>query len=491
MSKRIISLMLALLLTVSFAACSNNPEETADTDSSAQISGTVEEEEEYLTEVEVAGPDIVDLNGYNFRFLTSNWRENNKKLWSEELNGEVINDAVYNSNLSVMDNYNCVFVPVIIGSIEPNDVANAVASSVKAGADDYDISFNHDNVTVGAVMNGYYLNLRRSDVFNFDAPWWTHTKDSFTIGDGMYFAANYITYNPIYFAFALTYNKEIAENLGIEIPYQEIFAGNWYLDDLIEMTKDANMDLNGDGKMKIGDDQYGFVSTSLGLVPFQVSLGVEILGKDSDGYIVPVINEEKMYEELEKFERLMENGYNDPNDWDTFAIKYFADGKVLFSYPEIFCIPAAMHDTDVKFGTIPVPKLDENQAEYISGSYDTYWGIPKTGYSHLDTTAVILEAMGHSCFYSVLPAVYETTLEVKFSESPNDAQTYEIIRDSICVDIGYAFKDVCGVDQPVYALANYTKDNLSANLKKLTKVISKSTEKVNKKFAEFNSEVYG
>ena len=40
----------------------------------------------------------------------------------------------------------------------------------------------------------------------------------------MYFAANYATYSPMYFGFVLVYNKDIAEDYHLEIPYEKIFA---------------------------------------------------------------------------------------------------------------------------------------------------------------------------------------------------------------------------------------------------------------------------
>ena len=61
--------------------------------------------------------------------------------------------------------------------------------SVKSGMDEYDMSCNHDNQTVSNAMNGYFLNIRVSDIFNFDAPWRTRTAEDFTVG-GRIFAGD-------------------------------------------------------------------------------------------------------------------------------------------------------------------------------------------------------------------------------------------------------------------------------------------------------------
>ena len=95
--------------------------------------------------------------------------------------------------------------------------------------------------------------------------------------------------------------------------------------------------------------------------------------------------------------------------------------------------------------------------------------------------------MAHNCFYDVLPAAYETTLQVRFSDSPNDARAYEIIRDSMCVDIGYAFNEkVTGLNVLVRALSNMTSGNMSSTIAKNQKTITKMLDKINKSFREMN-----
>lgn len=496
--KRLLLLLLTVLLAASCLSCTAAPAREGETDAlpapapapvspenAPQTAEPVPAEEEERT----AGPAPVDLNGYSFRILTSYWYNNNKIIVPEELTGEVINDAVFNANLSTMNTYSFVFAPVILNDYP--SVTPTVTASVKAGMDEYDMTLNHDNQTVSSALSGNHLNIRASDVFNFGAPWWTRTAEDFTVGGGMYFAANYTTYSPLYFGFALVYNKSLAEDYQIEIPYDRIIAGEWYLEDLIAMTKDINRDLDGDGKMKVGVDQYGFMASTLGLVNFQVSLGNFMLGKDEEGYLVLNIDEERLSRTLDAVGRLMENGVNKDDDptlpWG-YGTSYFAQGQVLFNYPQIVDIPAQMHDTDVRYGTIPPPKLDETQKDYVSGSFDIYWAVPKTAHQNLDTIATVIEGMAHNCFYDVLPAAYETTLQVRFSDSPNDARAFEIIRDSMCVDIGYAFNEkVAGLNVLVRALSNMTSGTMASTIAKNRKLIDKNLAKMNNTFREMNA----
>ncbi len=493
--KRILSLLIVLLMTMNSFACSSGTAEENQTpipDSSAVPEQETEETVPVETEPpEVAGPAQVDLGGYNFRIATSPWYNNDKIIYSEELTGEPVNDAVYNANSSLMNEYNCVITPVVLAN--EGTVTSVVAASVNASLDEYDLSYNHDNQTVSNVLAGCFLNMRMSDVFNFDAPWWTQTADSFTIGNGMYFAANYATYSPMYFGFVLAYNKDIAEDYHIEISYEDIFAGNWYLDDMIAMTAGVNRDLDGDGVMTVGTDQFGFMASTTGLVNFQVSLGGSMLEKDEEGYLVFDIDQERLSILLSKFEKLMENGINKDVDgqWG-YGTKYFAQGQCLFNYPQILDIPAQMASSEVNFGTIPMPKLDESQTDYISGAFDVYWAIPKTAYKNLDTIATIMEAMGHNCVYDVLPLAYESALQVRFSDSPNDAKAYEIIRDSMLVDIGYAFNERCsGLSPLVRALSNLTPGTMASEIARNQKPLNKALQRMNDNFREMNAMEYG
>lgn len=486
-SLRILSLMLALLMTTGSISCGNTTEETKQIPGTAAEQTTADETEPETiieeTEPEIVGPDKVDLGGYSFRMLSSTWLDEYKYLYRDELTGEPVNDALYNANLALMNDYNCTLSPIVLNSADA--VKDAIAASVKASLDEYDMQLNYDNKTAENAINGYHLNIRDSEIFNFDAPWWTKTADAFTIGDGLYFTANYATYSPVYFGFVLCYNKTLAENLHIEIPYDKIFAGDWYLDDLIALIADTQNDLDGNGNITVDSDQIGLLMSHGGALNFQVSMGISMLSKDEEGYLVFNPNLERLYTLMTKYEKLMENGMLVNGNKD--ATINFAKGNTLFALPQVLDIPAQMGTSEVQFGTIPMPKLDELQEDYISGAFDIYWAIPKTAYKNLDTIATVMEAMGYNCVKDVLPKAYETALKVRFSDSPEDAQVYEIIRDTLCVDIGYALAAKVGSLRPMlYALVEMNSGNIASNFQQNSKVLSKSIDQVNKVFREMN-----
>jgi len=478
-SKRLISLLLLMLLALNAAACKEAPEDKGAADQTQSSQTTAEETEA----PEVPGPAKTDLEGYSLRIITTSWINCDKMISAESINGEIINDTMFDAQSRVMNDYNCSYDVLVFG--HPNDVTGNIRKTVQAQSDEYDISYSHDNMTVADAVAGNYLNLRDCDVFNFDAPWWNKdTLENFTVGGQMYFASNYLTYGPLYLGCALFYNKDLAANYQVEIPYEDIFNGNWYMDDLISMAKAAHHDLNGDNKITLGEDQIGFITSDAGMVNFRVSMGSKLMGKDSEGYLTADINEEHSLDMLASFEQLMEYGA-DSKDNSEYGAGYFKNGNVLFDYLQVRTIPETIQHSDIRYGVLPAPKLNEQQENYISGAFDVYWGMPITAYANSEKIATILEATAHNCYYSVLPAVYESVMKVKFSESLTDSEMFDLIRNSMCVDAAYAFNQQnAALSDMVYMLHRLNSGSFSSKLASLSKPLAKGMEKINNAYRE-------
>ena len=134
--QRLISMFLVILLTGNITACGKTPEPEEDTQAVAE---TAVEETMETEEPVIAGPAKTDLGGYEMRVATSYWENFYKILYTEEMTGEAINDALYNANAAVMHDYNCGIRLVILGN-GFGEVTSAIANAVKAGSDEYDIS---------------------------------------------------------------------------------------------------------------------------------------------------------------------------------------------------------------------------------------------------------------------------------------------------------------------------------------------------------------
>ena len=438
MKKRTYALLLtALLISMTVSSCAEEKQPEAE---SAPEGETVTETAAPETEdpTRYAAPEVKDLGGFTLNVATSSWINCDKMFLPDTMTGEVVDDTIFETVSQIQDKYNASIHLQKFNSFQ--EVTDAVYQSVMGGDNEFGLSYNHDSQTVSNAMKNVFLNLRDAKNIDFDAPWWTETADSFTIGGKQFFASNHMTYSGIYLAFGLCYNKTLAAALDITIPYEDIAAGNWYMNDMIAMAKASYADLNGDDKMEIGSDRYGFVSSAQGLINLQHSFGQSVFAKDEGGMLTYGLDGDLFIKELTAFEDLMESGYwNKKEDDGRYGGTEFAQGNVLFDYLQIRIIPEYLRQSKVEFGFIPLPKLDETQKEYFTSAYDVFWGIPKTASGDVDSITLLTEAMGYNCYYNILPLVYESTLKTKLSESPEDAATFDILRDTIHVDAGYAF----------------------------------------------------
>ena len=104
-----------------------------------------------------------------------------------------------------------------------------------------------------------------------------------------------------------------------------------------------------------------------------------------------------------------------------------------------------LRDMQSDFGIIPMPKLDENQAEYKTYVHDgtTVFCIPTTT-PDADMSAAVLEAMCAETYRTVTPAYFETVLKDKYARDSETSQMLDIIAASVYLDIGYIYGPTLG-----------------------------------------------
>ncbi|MCR5263430.1 MAG: hypothetical protein K6D94_06115 [Clostridiales bacterium] len=487
--KRLTSvILLAALLAASLAACGGGGESAAPAATGAPAGGEAEISEAEAGETENAyipdGVPDADLGGAELKFLTTTWYEAYKYIYAFELDGEVINDALYNQRMAVQDRFN---VTVSLTAEDTQDtVSNNIHKMVLAGDDTYDLIYNHDTLTAGNGMKGDFINLRGVDGFDWSKPWYKGTSDTFTIGGKLFFTANSFALSGIYMNSILTINKRLAEANGIAIPYDKAREGTWYFDDLIGMTADMNKDIDGDGKMT-GEDQYGYLTSYYCEMSMQAGFGGAVVGKNGDGWLAMVPDETRIISILEKCGKLFENGSDKLDGSNEGGTPTFIKGNTLMCFCEGRCIYTTVRNSDVPFGIMPIPKFDETQENYASAGFDIYWAIPVPAAERAETTAAIVSAMSCYNYNTVVPQVWELVLGSKLSDSPDDADMFAILRDCQYVDVGFAFSGESGKISDLCFLINKTDaDQAASYIEKRREGALKAIDKINAKFEELD-----
>ena len=493
-AKKILSvLLLAALALTSVPACSES-QNAADPEEET-TSAVVQEQEpnaeaEAETEENDYYPDGIpdsDFGGVKVQFICPTWYNAPSFIYASELNGEVVNDAFYNQRMEVQERFN-VSVEMEIYPDEGGGtkVEQNIHQMVAAGDDSYDLVYNGDGCGVRNGLGGDFLNLRSIPTIDFDKPWFKGTTDLFTVGGKLFFTANTLSISSIYMNSILAVNKDVAADFGLTVPYDKARAGTWVFDDLIAMTADMNQDLNGDGQMN-EDDQYGFLTQYYSELCVQCNLGGATIGKNADGWLDFVADNERIVSIMEKYAKLMENGNSKLGASNEGGADTFIRGHSLFCFLEGRVLSTKVRDSDITYGVLPFPKYDENQQDYSSAGYDLYWGIPLTS-NNADITGTLVCAMSCYNYNKVVPLVWEVVLGSKLSDAPDDADMFRIIRDVQYVDIGYACSCSMSAFTDFIFLLNKTEPGqVISFMEKRLKPLRKSIERMNNTFAELGS----
>lgn len=486
MARKILCLFLSLLLAstaLMTAGCSEQSSSGTDTPSNTPSAAGVtdteaaeDEDEAFITD----GLPEKDFGGETFAILTTSWYNAKKYIYADEMDGEVVNDALYNQRMKVSDRFN---VNVTCNDDDDLDPVSAkVHNCVVSGDDSYSIVYSHDNMTMNNGLKGDFCDLRSFEILDFSKPWWQGTPQVFTIQGKLFATANSMAMSGIYMNCTVSFNKTLMADLQLETPYEKVRNGEWYFDDMTAMASAATQDLDGDGKLT-AKDQWGFLTASYGWLQLQSDLGAGCMEKDAEGNVCFTGNVDRMISVMEKFDKMDE--FTQSSTGTDYNVQMFSEGRGLFMFSENRNLYESMRESDVSYGILPAPKFDETQADYASAGYDIYWGVILSSAAHEELISYCVEAMSCENYNNVVPAVWETVLGAKLSDAPEDTEMFRIIRDCQYVDLGYALsQSIPGLSSIVFLKTNTTSDATASFIQKVMKSLNKGTDRLNKSYSE-------
>ena len=168
MKKLITLLLLGAMLLSTFASCG---ESTANADeTTADAAGTPSAEEVAETEAETElthGLPEKDFGGADYVGLIRTSKLTH--FTAEEMTGEALNDAVYERNNTVSEEFG-----VTLGFVNVEDNSgtfnNTVSQSIMAQDAAYDVIA--PDYWWATEINGWFLNLMEMEYLNLAMPWW-------------------------------------------------------------------------------------------------------------------------------------------------------------------------------------------------------------------------------------------------------------------------------------------------------------------------------
>jgi ABC-type glycerol-3-phosphate transport system substrate-binding protein len=305
MKTRLMCLLLTLLILIpGLAACAENNNSAKDTAAvSSENTGNAETDRSQTAD---SLPGGLDFGGASYRILV---RDDQflSEFYAEEASGDIVEDTVYNRNISVEERLN-VKINIIKGvpSASYGGELSNIRTNVSAGDDAYDVIAGYSVHIVKLMAEGLFDNLNELQYLDFSQPWWPKSiQDEMTFNGSLYFMTGDICMTTISKALCMYFNKSIAESRNIGNIYDVVNANGWTFEKYLSLTSDVYDDLDGNSKAD-DNDLYGTVMTPYNSVDaFIPAFRQNITEMGDDGYPVLAFNTEKMVSIVEKIYSLL------------------------------------------------------------------------------------------------------------------------------------------------------------------------------------------
>lgn len=389
-------------------------------------------------------PDDYNLGGYTLRLLSMTENSNSTSMYiiaPDEVNGEVLNDTIYNRNVEVYAKYN-----FDIENIYADDVMSAVNQAVLAGDDVYDVALPYLDRIAPQADSGLCLDLYNIDNLNLSKNYWDQNfRSSLSLGGKLYFTTGDIMVSDDDNLMIMLYNRDLGDDLGVENLYDAVWDGRWTYGLLRKYVKSTASDVDGDGKIT-ENDQVGFLWASNNCAaPHFAAVNSLLFTKDEND--LPVMNSdlERAYAIYDILTELLDQSRYSL-DWIQFEgeqvnviTSLVSNKQVLFQNMILSQLRRLYRDVTADFGVLPMPKYNEEQEYY----YTTLWKsfevitVPATN-THTAETGFILEALA-AASYDISNAYYDICLESKYTRDAESFDMIELAREHVIYDIGFIY----------------------------------------------------
>ena len=370
----------------------------------------------------------------------------------ENMNGELVNDAVYKRNLEVEERFN-----IKIKDSQTNNISDSIKKSVTAGTVDFSVAW----VIIGDYsklsQQNMFLDLNKVPDINLEKIYWDkNVVRDFTIGGKLYGIMGDISTSVSVFTHLFGLNKVVAQDNGIDVAaiYQSVRDGKWTLDKMYSLIKGVYRDIDGDGTRNFSD-AYGLgVSPAICNAAFSAS-GEKWVSKDNNGNFIltePTSRIQGVYDKIQEIvcdqtatitTWNIGNVQGDMLKGNTYEYVYydkFMNNTVLFADIDVGIVMDYRQLMDYDFGVVPLPKYEESQPNYSVYAYPFYpmLTVPASYAGDTDSLefiGTVTEGLASSSYKNLTPAFYNTAFQTKYTRDEESIEMLDIILRSRIYDL--------------------------------------------------------
>ena len=400
---------------------------------------------------------------------------------SDEQTGEPINDALYARKLHTEEKFN-----IKLKTITSSSPSETARKSILAGDNQYnlivDTLFNIRNLASQHILADLYNMPYIKD--DLDKPWWDQAlKRDLSINGRLYFEAGDIVLKDKLRLAVMYFNKDMFKSIGLDYPYKYVYDGTWTIDKLVEMTKNQNIDLDGNGVMD-QYDQWGLMSEWENGLHMFIAAGERTVKINSDGMPQVTMNTSRAIEVIQKILALCTDGttmfqadtIKDPGNIWYKASEYFEENRFLMRTSVFEPIVRDLRAMPTDFGIIPYAKYDEQQENYYANvkGDGLFIAIPDNADSEF--SGLITEALAYESSATLMPAFYDLCLTSKVLRDDESEGMLDIIFDSKVYDIGNLY-NISVLPTILYDLIQSKKTDFTSKFEKSQGAIDKALQK--------------
>ena len=433
--KKALAGFLAALMMFSATACSTSTEDLDETgDTNAQTQEETDENAQYFPDVEKQnyGGETFQMIGWD----AENWYYAPEYHTSSGAQG-LLDETIYEANLLVKEHLN------INMALEKCDdghgVLNTVQPSIMAGDDSYQLCIMHPYQGITSfITQNFALDFYELPDFDITQTYWNMSvMENLAINGQAFIGMGDLCK---YTLIALYCNKDLMNDVNLNVPYDLVRNGTWTLDRFTSMTAGLYAD-NGDGERN-NLDTYGFASM------WDVN-GAAFL--EANGFYVVTRNQDEQFELSlynDRFVELYDHVLSWTQSEDVHIWGYGSRGDVSKtldflenrSYFTLAGLGTQYLEATFEVGVLPLPKYDANQASYAHVNWGNNLIVPNT-IQNEDMVGQALELMSYYAQTKIRAKYYDEVLQLRVSEAPDDREMVELISDTVVFDPGIAYCD--------------------------------------------------
>ncbi|MCL2772071.1 MAG: hypothetical protein FWD71_01870 [Oscillospiraceae bacterium] len=440
-----IVLLSAIILTAAFfSACKSINNENSDnsvSEPASSQSGQTGDTTEPATQDYLDTLPADDYGGYTFKIIAQHY-DARPNFPAETETGEPMNDALYKRNRQLEQRFNITIQDIAFE--DRGKVRDNVNKSVKAQDHAYDMIITSMADGINSLSpSGMLADLNSLNYIQLDQTWWCKSMyETMQINGKIFYTTGPLSPFFYYTPEVFVYNKTSAANYDIGDMNQLVLDNQWTADKLMELVKNKNKDLDGDGVMT-DNDFYGLAHDNgvAGQALF-VSFGQKMTVNDSTEYFKLNFDDEQVINIINKCAQILSDPVSTYNGTlkkyaANSELTLFMDGKSLFLISAMNNIIERFRAMNDDYGILPLPKLDSSQSEYVTlGNPWGPCGIAVPAYcDDPERTGLIMETMAYMSYEMVKPAMYDIIIQQKIARDESSQKMLDIIYSNFYFDL--------------------------------------------------------